>query len=1660
MTAGTRRLLLSVVTLCTLGALPFVQRNELGADSCSPEAPPGNYGIDLDGQGSHLDLGAAPGLGGTVFTLEAWVRRQGPGLATGTGAVQAIPILTRGRDEAGSEGNNLDLNWFLGLRAADGVLVADFEDDATGANHPVAGTTAIPLDVWTHVAATYDGGTWRLYVDGALETTLAVGATPRADTLAPAAIGTAFDSTGVADGWFDGVVDEPRVWGIARADGDIAAGMVAAISSAAGLAGRWGLDEGIGSVALDSSGGLNHATLSAGAWVRGTPFVPQAEPLVDHALAFDGAVSHVAFDAAASLGLSTFTIEAWFNRRGPGAAISTGTDGVVAIPLAARGRDEGEADATDLNWFLGLRAADGVLVADFEDAATGANHPVAGTTPAPSGRWNHAAAVFDGATWRLYLNGVLEAETPAAFTPRADSLAHAALGTALDSTGAPGGFFDGSLDEVRLWSVARSGAEIQDGLKREITTGTGLVARYGLSEGTGAAIGDAQHPGAPAGTVVSVAWVDGVPFADRLVVTDDTCDGIDQDCDGVPDDGYQPVSCGTTDVGACALGTSTCTTGTIGCSGSIEPATEVCDGVDNDCDGATDEGLGTLNCGTGICAATVPACAGGVPQTCVPGTPQTGTSLSFDGVDDDVDFGSHASITTFGTQSFTVEEWFKATDAGPFAGLFRTGRQGSWAQVAIQMPGNPPFNRLTVSVESNSQEQVDTAPVDINLNQWYHVAAVVDRSINEVRVYLDGALVATADASFWGGATIGDNFYSTLIGAARRSDDSLGNFFSGAIDELRVWNYARTLPQIQQGRFQAIATAPGLLARWSFDAGAGTQAIDSVSGGARNTGTLTNGVTWVPESGMGVEAVCDGLDNDCDGLVDEDYQPVPTTCGTGPCVATGVTSCVNGTIQDSCIPNPGAPSDTSCNKVDDDCDGLVDDDFVSSPVSCGTGVCGALGQTSCVLGIPGNDCTPGRPAANYGLDLDGGGSYVTFGPAPSLGLPTFTVEAWFKRHGEGIGADTGVNGLSEAAPIVTKGRGEADGSPVDMNYYLGVSISTGKLQADFEDMATGGNHPIVGTTPTEYDTWYHAAFTYDGTTTRLYLNGVLDGQRNEGGATPRFDTAQHSAIGTAINSLGQAFGWFDGVVDEARIWDHARTDEEILADMSHPVLAGDGLVARWGLDETGGTTIHDSVGTVHGTLTNGSFVTGTPFASGPSANPDHAAKFDGYHSHVNIPPSASLGLTTFTVETWFNRKWLGDYTDTGGGGVEGVPLVAKGRGEADGDNRDVNYFIGLRYFDNRLIADFEDTEGGVNHPLVGSTLIPEGTWNHVAAVYDGAVWRLYLNGRLEAIQQLAVTPRFDSIQPVTLGSALDSTGVPLGFFAGEMNETRIWNVARTAAEIQDGMRRQILSAPGLVGRWGLTEGTGTTIADTAGSPAHDGTLVLGTWTDGYPFTNKPVVTDVTCDNVDDDCDGQVDEDLGTISCGIGACAATAPACVNGAAGTCTPGTPVAEVCDNLDNDCDGTTDEDLGVVSCGVGACAATAPACVNGTAGTCTPGTPGEEVCNGIDDDCDGTADEGLQPHEATNLVFTNATTLAWSAAPQAVTHALYRGSVADGTVWTWNEVCLQNNLASPTAQDTAVPPVGSLFYYFAVGQNACGSGSIGVDSAGQSRPAPPPCP
>ena len=113
----------------------------------------------------------------------------------------------------------------------------------------------------------------------------------------------------------------------------------------------------------------------------------------------------------------------------------------------------------------------------------------------------------------------------------------------------------------------------------------------------------------------------------------------------------------------------------------------------------------------------------------------------------------------------------------------------------------------------------------------------------------------------------------------------------------------------------------------------------------------------------GVSDVCDGIDNDCDTLVDEDYVDTATSCGTGACGAAGALECLGGTLVDSCEPGTPAGHDALCNGEDDDCDGSVDEDYVDSATACGVGACGATGATACVAGAVVDSCDAGTPAS-------------------------------------------------------------------------------------------------------------------------------------------------------------------------------------------------------------------------------------------------------------------------------------------------------------------------------------------------------------------------------------------------------------------------------------------------------------------------------------------------------------------------------------------------------------------------------------------------------------------------------------------------------------------------------------------------------------------------
>jgi hypothetical protein len=263
-------------------------------------------------------------------------------------------------------------------------------------------------------------------------------------------------------------------------------------------------------------------------------FVFTSEP--NSGLFFDGATNHVTMGAATStLGASVFTLEAWIFRTGTGSTTSTGSGGVTACPIVTKGRSQDDAAGLNCNYFLGINAAN-QLVADFEAAAasgitTGQNYPVTGASTIPYNQWVHVAATYDGGLtdgekWKLFVNGVKDTTNsttgvnpPANAAPEAISTQHFAIGTAMNSSGARDGAFLGLIDEVRLWNVARSETQIMADKGVEISTGSGLLARYGFGEGSGTTTASSVA-GAPGGTLSGgPVWMHGKTFVTNLPPT-------------------------------------------------------------------------------------------------------------------------------------------------------------------------------------------------------------------------------------------------------------------------------------------------------------------------------------------------------------------------------------------------------------------------------------------------------------------------------------------------------------------------------------------------------------------------------------------------------------------------------------------------------------------------------------------------------------------------------------------------------------------------------------------------------------------------------------------------------------------------------------------------------------------------------------------------------------------------------------------------------------------------------------------------------------------------------------------------------------------------------------------------------------------------------------
>jgi hypothetical protein len=210
-----------------------------------------------------------------------------------------------------------------------------------------------------------------------------------------------------------------------------------------------------------------------------------------------------------------------------------------------------------------------------------------------------------------------------------------------------------------------------------------------------------------------------------------------------------------------------------------------------------------------------------------------------------------------------------------------------------------------------------------------------------------------------------------------------------------------------------------------------------------------------------------------------------------------------------------------------------------------------------------------------------------------------------------------------------------------------------------------------------------------------------------------------------------------------------------------------GLVAAYGFDEGTGTTLADQTGTGHtGTIAGAAWTAQGKFGS--------ALTFDGVNDWVTVNDANDLDFTTgMTVEAWVFP------TASGGGSWRNVVIKERAGGEAYNlyANADTNapvvYVVRAAAPDQALDAR-------------GTGSLALNTWTHLAATYDGTTLRLYVNGTQVGSRAVA-NPLLTSTGVLRFGG----NSVWGEFFAGRIDEVRLYNRALSATEIQADMNAPV-----------------------------------------------------------------------------------------------------------------------------------------------------------------------------------------------------------------------------------------------------------------------------
>ena len=266
-----------------------------------------------------------------------------------------------------------------------------------------------------------------------------------------------------------------------------------------------------------------------------------------------------------------------------------------------------------------------------------------------------------------------------------------------------------------------------------------------------------------------------------------------------------------------------------------------------------------------------------------------------------------------------------------------------------------------------------------------------------------------------------------------------------------------------------------------------------------------------------------------------------------------------------------------------------------------------------------------------------------------------------------------------------------------------LSATTGKLSVNTAVGTSRTYNTYCGNTTLNSGTWYHVAYTYDGTTISLYVNGILDGTFNIPNMVVKADYIHlfsWSSSGASDKAIHSDYK-LNGSLNDFRVYDHCLSPKEV-KEISK------GLCLHYKLDgvcNTIDSTEWDCSGFGNNGTKNGSIT-----VSNDTGRYSSSYKFGTTSSKIKLPAFSYSGLANSYSFSWWQKN-------TGSGNMPW--------GFSDGNRLNLYHTTNLCWNTGDGGGNpFKDSSG----TAIPNTRLCDSTWHHCVVTGNGSTTKLYIDG--------------------------------------------------------------------------------------------------------------------------------------------------------------------------------------------------------------------------------------------------------------------------------------------------------------------------------------------